>query len=101
MSWGAAHTGHALYIAAGGIVLGRVGPVLEGDTAVTADDDRGRNNVGCDCRMRHLPPGVVPRSEKEGARFVEYTYIYRICRRIRRGLPGCRHVPAMYTTAHA
>ena len=104
MSWGTAHTGHALYGAAGRIVLGRVGPVLEGDTAVTADDDRGRNNVGCDCGVRHPlpPPGVVSRPEKGGGGlFVKYMYIYRICRRIRRGWPGCRHVPAMYTTAHA
>jgi serine/threonine protein kinase len=55
VSWGAAYTGHALDGAAGGVVLGRVGSVLESDTAVTADDDRGRNNVGCYCRVMHPP----------------------------------------------
>ena len=70
MSRGAAHTGHVLDGATGGVILGRAGQMLECDTAATADDDRGRNDVGYDCRVR-APPGVVPSSRD---RFVGYIY---------------------------
>lgn len=57
MSWGTAHAGHVLDGIAGGGVLERVGPVLECDTAVTASDDRGGKDVGCDYGVRL--PGQV------------------------------------------
>ena len=48
LSWGTAHTGHATGSVARGGVLGRIGPVLGCDSAITADDDRGGQVVGCD-----------------------------------------------------